>query len=761
MDDILAQLRKRVAKAPKDPGIYRWKNKEGDVLYVGKAKNLQNRLKSYVQKDAGKNQGPWKQSFLRQIADFDVTVTNSELEALVLETNLIKEIRPKYNVLMKDDKHYVYVEVTVQDSYPTVALQRRMIDSKAKYFGPFLSSWETKQTLEMLNEIFHFRACKESLNALNKASVTLRPCLDHQIGRCCGTCAGVITQEEYRARIDQVMHFFKGDYKSVLDQGMTLMKAAALEKKFERAARLRDMLRIIEGLQERQLVSDTSGENVDVIGVALLSGKAHAVLMRKRNGKLIGEEQFALMGSAESVSDVLDQLLPQYYDAAADIPDTVIVGEAISDAATFEAFLSHIKGRKVKVLIPERGHKSHLLQLAEKNAEQKAKQAEATWEAESRNIEAALTELRDTLSLPDLPARIEGYDISHSAGTETVGSMVVFVNGKAKNEHYRNFTIHTMVRGVIDDYRSLREVLTRRLRHLTNALEREKAEWEKQGVTVVKGQKADVKVVQSIVTDRLHAEWSEKPVMKEWMLAKHEGQIVACVQLVEEKASAELRNVWVDESYASGALIACLIRTLLHSRKKGNVYTVIDPAHEQAYGSLGFRHVLKTPAFLADRVRDDCMCMLFDPLQNKTDTSLATKPDLLVIDGGKGQLSTVVEVLKNLQLDIPVIGLAKREEEVFVPNNPVSILMPHDSQAKFMLMRLRDEAHRFANRHRSSRVLKAAVRSELDSIPGISIDTQRELLTKFGSVDTIKKSSDEALREVLSDAQIAALRERL
>lgn len=757
-DEILSSLRKRVARASTEPGVYRWKNKDGDILYVGKAKNLRNRLRSYVANDAEKGQGPWKQSFLRQIADFDVTVTNTELEALVLETNLIKEIRPKYNVLMKDDKHYVYIEVTVQDEYPRIALERRMLDPKAKYFGPFLSAWETRQTLEMLNEIFNFRACKESITALNKAegnseavynSGKLKPCLDYQIGRCCGLCAGVVSKEDYRARVDQIMHFFKGDYKPVLDQGRELMKKAAAEKKFERAARLRDMLGIIESLQERQLVSDTSGENVDVIGVALLSGKAHAVLMRKRSGKLIGEEQFSLMGSGESVSDVLDQLLPQYYDAAADIPDSVILGEEIPDRSTFEAFLSHIKGKKVKVIVPERGKKSQLLQLAEKNAHEKAKQAEASWEAESRNLEAALEELRELLKLPDVPVRIEGYDISHSGGTETVGSMVVFVDGKPKNDHYRNFTIHTMARGVIDDYRSLREVLTRRLRHLTNAFERERAEWEKNNITVSKARKAEQEKL------------PEGSDYKEWIVARHEENIVARARLTGGLSTTELRDVWTDESFGDGQLLPFLIRSILHSRKKGKVYTLINPIYEQAYGSLGFRHVVKPPAFLNDRVSEESVCFVYDPIQNKTDSSLATRPSLLVIDGGKGQLSTVVEVLKNLELDIPVIGLAKREEEVFVPNNPVSLLIPHDSPAKFMLMRLRDEAHRFANRHRSARVLNAAVRSQLDSIPGISIETQQELLRKFGSVDAIRRLSDEQLSEVLNPQQIAAIRQVL
>ncbi len=776
-DEILNQLRKRVARASTEPGVYRWKNKDGDILYVGKAKNLRNRLRSYVQNDASKGQGPWRQSFYKQIADFDVTVTNTELEALVLETNLIKEIRPKYNVLMKDDKHYVYIEVTVAEPYPRIALERRMQDPKAKYFGPFLSSWETKQALEMLNEIFNFRACKESIAALNRAegdseavynSGKLRPCLDYQIGRCCGTCAAAVSPAEYRSRIDQVMHFFKGDYKPVLDKGRDLMKQAAIEKKFERAARLRDMLGIIESLQERQLVSDTSGEDVDVIGVAVLSGKAHAVLMRKRAGKLIGEEQFSLMGSAESVADVLDQLLPQYYDAAADIPDAVIIGEDIPDRDVFESFLSHIKGKKVKVIVPERGRKSQLLELAEKNAHEKAKQAEASWEAESRNIESALEELRSTLELADIPARIEGYDISHTGGTETVGSMVVMIDGKPRNDQYRNFTIHTMAKGVIDDYRSLKEVLTRRLRHLTNAFEREKQAWEQQGITVGKARKAEVPLIatslEPLVSSGQEPEasgLSEKDSFKEWIVARYEQQIVARARLTGTLSTTELKDVWTDESFGNGQLLPFLIRSILHSRKKGKIYSLVNPIHELAYGSLGFRHVIKPPSFIADRVNDQSICLVYDPVQHKTDGSLASRPDLLVIDGGKGQLNTVVEVLSSLELAIPVIGLAKREEEVFVPGKSTSILFPQDSAAKFLLMRLRDEAHRFANRHRSRRAHKTAFRSQLDSIPGISVETQQELLTRFGSVDAIRRANDELLGEILNAQQIANIRESL
>jgi excinuclease ABC subunit C len=776
--DILDTLRRRVAQAPQSPGIYRWKNKDGDVLYVGKAKNLRNRLKSYVQKGAEKGQGPWKLSLLNQIADYDATVVNSEIEALVLETNLIKEMRPKYNVLMKDDKNYVYVKITLQDLYPVIEVVRQMDDNKAKYFGPFISSFDTRRSLDMLQELFRYRACKQSIEALNKAqgdkeavygTGKLRPCLDFQIGQCCGTCAGSISHEEYLSRIQKVIEFFKGNYRPVIDQAKEEMQKAAAERRFEHATRLRDLLKYIENMQERQIVSDTSGENADVFGLALLSGKVQVVIMQKREGKLIGEQQFSLMGSAESIADVMEQFLPQYYESVIDIPDAVIIGEDFPSREAFEEYLSRRRGKKAKVIVPERGNKSRLLELAETNAQEKAKQAEASWEADQRNTEQALEELVSRLDLPGIPQRIEGYDISHSAGTETVGSMVVLCNGKPRNDQYRSFTIHSMQRGAIDDYRALKEVLTRRLRHAAGGIGYEEEKWKESGTVFGRARKDEAAAI-SAALERRGEEPLPDGVYKEFMVARHESEMTGFVRLKEYEGGAlELTSLWADES-AGEKLPLFLMRMALKSVKKGKVYACIDSADEQRYAQVGFRHVLKTPKAFQDHCEQHAsknpdasprMVMMYEALQHKPDVSLGAVPDLLVIDGGKGQLNAVLEVLQAFSLKIPVIGLAKREEEVFVPGKPVSVIFPQDSQGKFMLMRLRDEAHRFANRHRKKRATKSLFTSALDSVPGIGPEAKKELLSTFGSVDAIKRLPDETLREILTKEQVEKLREVL
>lgn len=685
----MKQLRARVSKAPTDPGVYRWLDEEGGVLYVGKAKNLRARLKSYVAAKPDKNIGPWKLSLIARVRNLDWTVTGSELEALVLETNLIKEFRPKYNILMKDGKNYVYVKVTVQDPFPVVEIVRDFAKDKAQYFGPHLRAMDTRRALDMVQELVQYRACKESLSHLNRGGdpAKLRPCLDYQIGQCCGLCAGALSPSEYLERIERLVAYFKGDYGPLIARADELMKQAAQLKQFERASHFRDTLQSLQTMAERQIVSDTSGEDVDVFGLALLSGAVHAVLLRKRGGKLIDEQSFSLMGRSESVEEALEQLLPQYYEASPDVPDVVLVGADFASRDALEQLLSQRRGRKVKVRVPERGTKSQLLQLAERNAQEKALKAEASWEADARNTEEALTALQELVKLPTPPARIEGYDISHLGGTETVGSMVVAIDGKPRNDHYRSFTIRTLQHGDVDDYQSLREVLTRRLRHLVGGIKAEEQRWSDEGITVRKAKKADAETVGE-------CEFA--------LLAEKEGETVAVAKIVGVDGHCELASLRVDPPYAEGPLASFLVRKAV-AGAKDKVYTIVEPALESLYAAIGFRPVQRPPKAFADRVNDQAILMSCDPKDQKPDVSLSARPDLLVIDGGKGQLAVVVEALANWKLDIPVISLAKREEEVFEPGSSFPIPFPPDSPAKFLLMRLRDEAHRFANRHRKKR----------------------------------------------------------
>jgi excinuclease ABC subunit C len=675
--------------------VYRWLDDDGGVLYVGKAKNLRARLRSYVAAKPSKDLGPWKLSLIEKIRNVDWTVVASELEALVLETNLIKEFRPKYNVLMKDDKNYVYVRVSVKDPYPSVEIVRDLAKDGALYFGPHLRAMDTRRALDMVQDLVQYRACKESLALLNRGGDPdkLRPCLDYHIGQCCGLCAGTIDAAEYLARIERVVAYCKGDYGPLIERARSLMQQAAELRQFERASHFRDTLQSLETLAERQIVSDTSGEDADVFGVALLSGAVHAVLLRKRAGKLIDEQSFSLMGRAESLEEALEQLLPQYYEASPDVPDVVLAGAEFPSRDVLAELLSDRRGKKVRVKVPERGAKSQLLSLAERNAQEKALKAEASWEADARNTQEALAALQALLGLPMPPVRIEGYDISHLGGTETVGSMVVAVDGKPRNDHYRNFTIRTLQHGDVDDYRSLREVLTRRFRHLVGGIKSEEKRWADEGLTVRKSKKADAEAVGEC--DGAY-------------VAEKDGEIVAVATLAGKDGHCELASLRIDPPYADGPLGSYIVRRVLQGAK-GKVYALVAEDLETSYASIGFRHVVRAPKEFDGRDTAGKIVMVCDPKDQKPDVSLTTRPDLLVIDGGKGQLSTAVDALKAWTLQIPVIGLAKREEDVFVPGSPVPVPFPPDSPAKFLLMRLRDEAHRFANRHRKQRAWRTFV----------------------------------------------------
>lgn len=818
----LASLQKRIAKAPQDAGVYRWKDEEGTILYVGKAKNLRNRLKQYVTGPASAH-GPWKQSFLRKVADFEFTVTSSELEALILETNMIKEHRPKYNVLMKDDKNYVYARVTVQDAYPRVESVRRMdLKDGSLYFGPILSSSDLWNTLDTLRTVFPFRTCKMNIEHLSgqemkderrgmkseevhhsslishhssgtktiPIDVTCThkdrptPCLDHHIGKCGAPCVGLISPEDYkRDVIDGVIRFLKGDYDSVKAILTERMKKAASEKKFELAGKLRDQMTTMDRLQGKQIISDTSGEDADVVAIAIKSGHAHVCVLRRRDGRIIGDEEVALTGVAEEPEQTLSEFLPQFY-ADRDIPPHIILSHEPPDMELLSEWLSQKRGTKVHFLFPERGTKSKLLQMAEKNALEKARTSELKWEAEERNTKGAIRELAEKI-LPhferaengDASAkqtslhRIECYDISHLGGNETVASMTVAIEGKLESGHYRSFNMRTVKEGDVDDYRSLREALTRRLRRLADDLPEEEKRWNAKGVTFCKALKKDAELIASIVADSLGDRGSDGFEDSVFWLARKENEIIACARFYEYPGKIlTVRSLWVSPDHRGEKLGLMLLRRMLKTVKKGKVYLHCKESLQEYYGEIGFRYVIKPPKPLQEKMdafhkshpeAEPTGIFLWESLQNKIDPSFSARPDLLVIDGGKGQLSTVVEVLKEFQLDIPVIGLAKREEEIFVPDRSGPIPFDKDSPGRFLLMRLRDEAHRFANLKREGRGLADAKRSALDQIPGIGPETRKTLMLKFQTLTGIKKASDDELRKILTQSQLAQVRKHL
>lgn len=767
-------LRKRVAKVPKEPGVYRWLDSEGNVLYVGKAKNLKNRMQTYVQ--AGIKRSAWTIIMIRQIADFDVTVVRSELEAFILESNLIKALKPKYNIMLKDDKGYVYVRITVQKRYPSVEVVRRMKEDKAKYFGPFLGARDTHATLDMLDGILRFRSCKQSLDALNhptasNTKILGSPCLDYQIGKCSGLCVEDVSATEYRSRITEVERFFRGHFSSIKEKAEELMKTAARDRKFERAARIRDALRFIDDLEQRQIVSDTTGANADIFGIALLRGKIQVVLLRQRDGKLIEQVGFALKGEPDGASDAMAQFLPQYYANTQDIPDTIIMRSPMQASKLLTEWLFVRCGKVVRIVVPERGKKSKLLEMAERNAEQKVEQQFAAWEAEAQKTEGALLELQQLLGLPAPPKRIEGYDVSHLGGTATVGSMVVFVNGKPKREHYRSFNMQTVKEGAVDDEKSLAETLRRRLKYLTDDLRTMTERLQQEGVTLGKALNVDQKALEGLIQDKDSLS-GEAIAYQNFTILRQEKHIIAFARLVENPGKIlEIKSVWVHKDHRGRKLGQLLVRSILSRLKKGKVYVIIDPlpALEEYYAEIGFRPVRTAPEVLKEKNQKFHVehpehpvgtILVYEISKNRADESFADRPDLLLLDGGKGQLSAAVAVLRELNLMIPVAGLAKREEEIFVPDRRDPLLVSEGSQARFLLQRLRDEAHRFANFKRVTRLGHTMFESKLDQLAGIGPKTRDDLIRKFGSADDAIAAADEELKGILTDTQLKALREK-
>ena len=745
MNTNFEQLRKRVLQAPEKPGVYRWLNAKGEIVYVGKAKNLRNRMKSYVQQEPDTSLGPWKLSLIKHITDFDITVTTTELEALILETNLIKEIQPKYNVLMKDGKNYVYVRIAIQDEYPSISIVRKIEKDKAKYFGPYLSAYNIKRTLDMLHEVFRYRACSMSVDALNKGKKPDHACLEYQIGQCNGLCVGDISQKQYRESIEEIIRFLKGDYASAVLSLKDMMETAAQQKKFEKAAKLRDILKYIASLSEQQVVSDTSHEDTDAIGIVIENDKVQVVVLRERNGRVIDERSFSIAGSSDDAGDALSQLIPQLYSTATDIPDLIVIPEQPQDHSVLEEWLSQIRGKQVSLRAAERGKKSKLLAMAQANAAQKIQQQFAKWEAASKNIEEALNDLKEVLKLPEIPKRIEGYDISHLGGTETVGSMVVMKNGKAANGDYRSFTLRTVKEGEIDDYKALKEVLRRRLGHLTAkdptisgyALKKkERDTWaqdHKKRLTIPKNWREEILIIRKEDTDILTLDMrkssKEKVVYGEILLQTKDTELLHSALDFAEKSLGSKEWYLCCQNDEQKTVFA--LHGLMESVKK---------------------------------IPDTFAChytYVYHRRPTKKDVSLSSMPDLLVIDGGKGQLSAVKEVLDDMKMNIPVIGLAKREEEVFLPGSSLPVDLPNNSQASFLLQRLRNEAHRFANAHREKRIAKGLIGSALDAIPGVGAITKKELLQKFGSVDGIKKATDAELLTVINPQKLQDLREAL
>lgn len=454
MFDIQEELK----KLPGKPGVYLMHDEKDEIIYVGKAVSLKNRVRQYFQ--SSRNKGTKIEQMVTHIRRFEYIITDSELEALVLECNLIKEHRPKYNTMLMDDKAYPFIKVTVEEPYPRVMLARRMAKDKSRYFGPYTSAGAVKDTIELIRRLYHVRSCNRKLpRDIGKE----RPCLNYHIHQCKAPCQGYISEEEYRKSIQEVLRFLGGNYEGILKDLEEKMNQASEDLEFERAIEYRELLSSVQKIAQKQKITDTAGEDRDILAVASEGEDAVVQVFFIRGGRLIGRDHFYLkIGEGDGAGEILSSFVKQFYAGTPYIPAEIMLPEPVADAEVIEEWLSGKRGRKVHIRIPQKGMKEKLVELAEKNAALVLNTDKERLKREEGRTIGAVKELEKILGLTGI-RRMEAYDISNTSGFASVGSMVVYERGKPKRNDYRKFRIKG-VQGP-DDYASMEEVLTRRFQH--------------------------------------------------------------------------------------------------------------------------------------------------------------------------------------------------------------------------------------------------------------------------------------------------------
>lgn len=451
-------IQEELKKLPGKPGVYLMHDEKDAIIYVGKAISLKNRVRQYFQ--SSRNKGAKIEQMVTHISRFEYIVTDSELEALVLECNLIKEHRPKYNTMLMDDKSYPFIKVTVNEPFPRVMLARQMKKDKAKYFGPYTSAGAVKDTIELIRKLYHIRSCNRSLP---KDIGKERPCLNYHIHQCQAPCQGYISQEEYRKSIDEVVRFLNGHYDLVLKELEEKMMAASDSLEFEKAIEYRELLTSVQKVAQKQKITDTAGDDRDIIAMASEGEDAVVQVFFIRSGRLIGRDHFYLKSAEnDTEGEILSSFIKQFYAGTPYIPAELMLPEEIEDQDIIEEWLTARRERRVHLRIPKKGTKEKLVELAQKNAQMVLKNDRERLKCEEGRTIGAVKELEKILGLKGI-IRMEAYDISNTNGFDSVGSMVVYEHGKPKRNDYRKFKIKT-VQGP-DDYASMNEVLTRRFGH--------------------------------------------------------------------------------------------------------------------------------------------------------------------------------------------------------------------------------------------------------------------------------------------------------
>jgi len=669
------QISKILKAIPSSPGIYKMFDEEGRVIYVGKAKSLSKRVRQYFQKDYQHSSRTKK--LMEKVVDIQTVGVDTELEAVILESNTIKQLQPKYNIIMKDDKGFVYIKITRED-FPRIQIVRQIEKDGAKYIGPKTAKHKVQETFKVIKKIFPFRHCSLNIDLLeedpqklkHKVKITNKtikyPCLDYYIKRCVAPCIGKVTKEEYLEIINNVEDFLSGKADKIIQNLKDQMTKCAEDKQFEKAAKIRDKIQKVESILEKQKVSDPNQENKDVINYCIIQGRAYFNLFQIRDGKLIGQENFILSAQEleESESkETLEAFLIQYYELATDIPKEILVPHELENNQETEAFIQKQSEVKSKLIVPKIGTKNKILDMSFKNAQIFADRNKPSWQNESELTIKASEELQELLELTTPLKRIECYDISHLSGTDTVGSMVVFKNGAPKKDLYRQFKIRT-VSGKPDDYKSMEEVLTRRL--LKIAEKSKLTDYKLKKVTKTANKYQIQKGDKIVASGEIKAISDSKDLVENIKIEKKEKQI----------------------EYT-------LIKELMKKGKGKRFYLVCEENNKDHYLQMGFEEIKSKPEEI--KIKKGQTCLAFEKIKLKEDKSFNEIPDLIIIDGGKGQLTAGTKVMQTLKLsNIPYISLAKRLEEIFVPGREQSILLPKNNEALKLLQRARDEAHRFA-----------------------------------------------------------------
>ncbi len=636
--DLAARLAAQVRAIPERPGVYLFHNARGDVIYVGKAANLRSRVRSYF--GAPHSLLGKTRRLSAAIAEIAYVTTNTAQEALHLEATLCKQHQPLYNVRLKDDKHYPYLKIDVDEPWPRVYITRSVQRDGGRYFGPYANAKSVRTTLDIVKKLFPWRSCTKTITGTDP-----RPCLDYYIRRCIAPCTSYCTPDEYGAVIDQVIHFLEGRADLVLRDLRARMAAASESLQFEEAARIRDQIRAVERVGESQVIASTRDAEIDVFGLAQDGNEAIAQVLFVRGTKMTGGDSFPLTGvSDETPAAVLSSFLKQFYTDAPVAPRLVLTPELPDDAPLLQDWLRAKRGTAVELRAPARGEKRRLVAMATDNAREALQMQRIKWMADRGKTRVALAELEEALSLPGPPRRIECYDISNIQGTNSVASMVVFGDGQPASREYRRFRIKAVAGA--NDFASMAEVLERRFKRLARRRR----------------------------------------------------------ELREAAAGADAEPPAADASP--------------------------DGADGAAPPREGWEAV----------------------------------PDLLIVDGGKGQLSAAHDVMRNLGMDdVPLAGLAKRHEELFVVDSKEPIRLGRRSQGLYLVQRVRDEAHRFAITYHRNLRAKRGMQSALDVVPGIGPKRRQALLKQFGSVQAIREASlaELAAAPGMTQRVAASIKERL